>query len=123
MSGDEKNGLKKNYKNLTNDFVLNSETNLKDPDIIVSTRNEASNENKYLGPDNIEVSIHDDERNESEECRKSHLCDIKTQSNITQNILIKNNKETEFKKFGKCKKLVLPKRNLGTGQKHANELW
>ena len=79
--------------------------------------------NVELRFDNLEMPINDDRNKKEDEYKNPLSYSINVENNIGQNTLNAKENEKKLKNFSKVKNMSLPKRNLGAGQKHVNELW
>ena len=124
MSAEEKNNnliTRINYRSQQRAIVNQNEEN-RNPDIVVSIHQKKYGEKEYMNMSDDYISLDDEKRFKNGEQNELPSCFLKEKSDIEQNELAKKYKE-KAKTTKKLKKTSLQKRNLGTGEKHVNDLW
>ena len=124
MSAEEKNNnliTRINYRSQEPAIVNQNEQN-RNPNIVLSIHHKKYGEKECMNMYDDYISLHDEKRFKNGEQNELPSCFIEQKSDIEQNELAKKYKE-KAKTTKKLKKTSLQKRNLGTGEKHVNDLW
>ena len=124
MSTEQKNDClitKTNYCSQEPAIVNQNEQN-RNHDIVLSIHHKKYGETECMNMPDDYISLDDEKRHKNGEQNELPSFFLKEKSDIEQNELAKKYKE-KAKTTKKLKKTSLQKRNLGTGEKHVNELW